>query len=262
MFYNNESKFVRTSAYGGASYLIRRGYFRQHIISLGYTHYNINDTVIKFLNPSYFNSPQSSRGFPEASYSYRYANTNNINYPLSGQVLSASFMKRGTGFKGGINMISLDASYQKFIPHYKNWYSNAQLISKIKLPFDQPYINLRSLGYGENYLRGLEYYVIDGVAAFVGKYTLRKKILAFKFQPPILKKIIPVIPFSFYGKVYGDVGYSYIKQHLETRLNNRFLYTSGFGLDILSLWDMRLSLEYSFNQLGENGLFLHIKGGF
>ncbi len=262
VFYNNQAKFVRTSAYGGASYLIRRGYFRQHIISLSYTRYNVNDTVIKFLNPLYFNSTKSSLGFTDASYLYRYANTNNINYPLSGQVLNASFLKRGTGFKGGINMISLDVSYQKFIPHNKNWYSSMQVISKIKLPFEQPYINRRSLGYLDNYLRGLEYYVIDGVAAFVGKYTLSKKIIAFKFHSPVLKKIIPVIPFSFYGKAYGDVGYNYIKPQFDTRLNNRFLYTTGFGLDILSLWDMRLSLEYSFNQLGENGLFLHTKGGF
>jgi outer membrane protein assembly factor BamA len=262
VFYNNEAKFVRTTAYGGASYLIRRGYFRQHIISLSYTRYNVNDTVTKFLNPLYFNTTKTSQGFPEASYSYRYANTNNINYPLSGQILSASITKRGTGFKGGINMTSLDVSYQKFIPHYKNWYSSMQVISKIKLPFDQPYINRRSMGYLDNYMRGLEYYVVDGVASFVGKYTLTKKIIAFKFHSPVLKKIIPVIPFSFYGKAYGDVGYNYIKPQFDSRLNNRFLYTSGFGLDILSLWDMRLSLEYSFNQLGENGLFLHTKGGF
>ncbi|MEO6405297.1 MAG: POTRA domain-containing protein [Ferruginibacter sp.] len=254
--------FVRRSAYGGASYLIRRGYFRQHIISLSYTHYNVDDTVTRFLNPAYFNSTNASQGFPDASYTYYYANTNNINYPLSGQILSTSFTKRGTGFKGGVNMTTLDLSYQKFIPHNHNWYSNFQVISKIKLPFDQPYINLRSMGYLDNYMRGLEYYVIDGVASFIGKYTLRKKLIAFKIHPPVFKKLIPVIPFSFYGKAYGDIGYNYIRPQFDSRLNNRFLYTSGFGVDILSFWDMRLSLEYSFNQLGENGLFLHAKGGF
>jgi hypothetical protein len=45
-------------------------------------------------------------------------------------------------------------------------------------------------------------------------------------------------------------------------LGNRFLYTSGFGIDILTLYDFNLRVEYSFNQLGEKGLFLHAKGGF
>ena len=39
-------------------------------------------------------------------------------------------------------------------------------------------------------------------------------------------------------------------------------YTGGFGIDILTLYDLNLRLEYSFNQLNENGLFLHTKGGF
>lgn len=40
------------------------------------------------------------------------------------------------------------------------------------------------------------------------------------------------------------------------------LYTGGFGIDLVTLYDITFSVEYSFNQLGEKGLFLHSKGGF
>ena len=45
-------------------------------------------------------------------------------------------------------------------------------------------------------------------------------------------------------------------------LNNRLLYSGGFGIDILTLYDINLRIEYSFNQLGEKGLFLHNQSGF
>lgn len=254
--------FVRTSYTGSVNYLIRRGLFRSHSITGSYTHQKVEDSVITYFNPGYFNKPVSSLGYPEAGYQYLYINTNNNLYPLSGQVFAAKISKRGLGISGGINMTSIDIGYNRYLPHGHNWFSSIESFSKLKLPFEQPYINRRLLGFNNAYLRGLEYYVIDGVAAAVAKYTLRKKLVSFDIHPPIFSKIIPVIPFNFYGKTYGDIGYNYIPRKWDTRLNNSLLYTGGFGIDILSVWDMRLSLEYSFNQLGENGLFLHAKGGF
>lgn len=52
------------------------------------------------------------------------------------------------------------------------------------------------------------------------------------------------------------MGYVYNKTSLTfNSLNNRFLYSGGAGLDILSIYDATISLEYSFNQLGQRGLF-------
>ena len=58
------------------------------------------------------------------------------------------------------------------------------------------------------------------------------------------------------------MGFSYNKEQFNTKLGNKLLYTTGFGLDVVSLYDTTLRLEYSFNQLGENGLFLHAKSLF
>ncbi|MEX0635167.1 MAG: hypothetical protein WD135_00255, partial [Ferruginibacter sp.] len=132
----------------------------------------------------------------------------------------------------------------------------------IKLPFEQAFINQQALGYGQFYLRGLENYVIDGVASALAQYTLKKKIWSFNIPIPFKNNILDKIPFNIFAKTYGDLGYSHIKPSFDTRLNNKMLYSGGFGIDILSLYDVNMSLEYSFNQLGEKGLFLRAKGGF
>jgi hypothetical protein len=179
-----------------------------------------------------------------------------------GKVYSLAVSKRGVGIKGGINMLSLNGGYHHYWSLGKNWYHTVGSFGRVKLPFKQPYVNQYAMGYDDFYLRGLENYVIDGVASGLIKYTLRKKLFGFNIPVPIKNNIINKIPFQFFAKTYADAGYSYHKYGIETQLGNRMLYTGGFGLDILSLYDINASFEYSFNQLGEKGLFLHIKGGF
>jgi hypothetical protein len=40
------------------------------------------------------------------------------------------------------------------------------------------------------------------------------------------------------------------------------LYSGGVGIDIVTFYDIILKFEWSFNQLGENGLYLHRKSVF
>ena len=69
------------------------------------------------------------------------------------------------------------------------------------------------------------------------------------------------MPFAVFAKTFVDMGYSYIPPKYDTYFNNRFLYTYGVGTDILTFYDLNLRLEYSIDQLGEKGLFLHLQKG-
>lgn len=255
--------FVRESFFATGSYISRKGFYKRHIFSIGYAYNKVEDSVVTKYNPSYYNNDEKNHvGFAELGYGFQYIRTNNINYPLTGKTYALSVIKRGFGFTGGINMLTLSGTYNRYLSLGKNWYHSFNGVARIKLPFRQPYINQAAMGYDDFYLRGLENYVIDGVASFMVKYTLKKKLLAFDIPVPIKNKFVPKIPFQFFAKAFGDAGYSYNKSGPDTRLGNRLLYTGGFGLDILTLYDINFSLEYSFNQLGEKGLFLHARGGF
>lgn len=265
--YNNGLMLYKTNLFDrsafslNASYTTRNGYFKRNYFSFQFNYIKVNDTLItKAYNPNYFNTQKSKIAFPDFSYSFVYNKTDNINYPLKGKTYAFSISKRGMGIRGGMNMLALDASFKRYVSHNNGLYSHVQLYAKVKLPFQQSYLNQRALGYSTFYLRGLEYYVIDGVAATLAKYTVSKKLVSFRIPIPFHLKAFPYIPFTFFAKTFTDAGFCYSQKTYDSRLNNRLLYSGGAGIDLLTLYDINLSLEYSFNQLGEKGLFLHLKG--
>ncbi|MEP7254493.1 MAG: POTRA domain-containing protein [Ferruginibacter sp.] len=253
--------FVRNGWYVNASYLIRNGFFTRQNFSAGYTFLKVDDTVL-IKNHNYFKDSVTSKGYIDLAYTYQYTNVDNTSYSLKGTSVYISVLKRGLGFTGGLNMFSIEAGLNKYYSLGKNWYSNFQLSGRIKLPFDQAYINQRGLGYGDSYLRGLEYNVVDGVAYGLLRSTLKKKLISFTIPFPYFPKILTKIPFTFFAKTFTDLGYVYNKPKYDTYLNNRLLYTGGFGIDILTVYDVNLRFEYSFNQLNKSGLFFHTQSGF
>jgi outer membrane protein assembly factor BamA len=269
LFYPSDSAvkakgdFVRNNFNVAASYSTRKGFHKSRYYAANYTFLKIDDSLITAkYNPNYFNNNSSSNGFIDLSYTFQYLDLDKVAYPLSGFSGSYTVSKRGFGITGGVNVFSLLGGVSRYDDLGRKWYSSIHLSGNIKLPFRQAYINQRSLGYGENYLRGMEYYVVDGVAEALAKSTIKYKLLSFKIYLPFKIKSIPDIPITIFAKSFADFGYVYNKNEFKASLNNKLLYTGGFGIDILSLYDLNLRFEYSFNQLGEKGLFLHTQGGF
>ena len=239
----------------GASYIFRKKLKKKEYLFGGYRRVTVSDSIIKKYNPDYFNSPSATQHIIDIEYGLQYDDVDNIMYPLSGFGYSFTLKKRGLGFNGGLDMFSATASFQRFMPAGRDWFASFAVTGEIKLPFDQPYYNLKALGYNENYLRGLEYFVVDGSAFGLAKFDLKKKIAHINVPTFFKSEILQRIPFTFYAKTYADAGYVYSKH--DARLNNRFLYSGGVGLDIVTLYDFHVSIEFSLNQLGQKGLFLH-----
>jgi len=129
--------------------------------------------------------------------------------------------------------------------------------------FRQPYFNLRFLGYSNTFLQGYEYYVIDGVAGGYIKPTLTRELFFFKIKLPQGRyNRVEHLPIRIFGKVYGNAGYVYNPQPGNNYLSNTLLFSGGAGIDILSLSDFTIKLEWTMNRSGQNGLFLHNKSMF
>jgi outer membrane protein assembly factor BamA len=266
LFYKSDSlrsSFVGSNFYVNAAYTLRRGFFNKHFFYAGFTRSVVSDSVpLPKNNPNYFNTNKTVANIFDISYSYQYLKVNNVLYATRGKAAFFSVSKRGLGFTGGINALLLEAGLNKYYDLGKKWYSSIQLNGKVRLPLRQAYINQRGLGYGDNYLRGLEYQVVDGVATALIKSTLKKKIATFRINLPFKIKSVPYLPFTIFAKTYADVGYAYNKKEFLSNLNNKLLYTGGFGIDILTFYDINLRFEYSFNQLNQKGLFLHTQSGY
>ena len=244
-----------------ASYILRKKITSKQFFNLSFTYSNVNDSVITAAyNPNYFKDSVSYKMYVDLSYTYQYINVNNVGFPLEGTTGAFTVFKRGFGLTGGVNLFSIAGAYNKYWNLQRGWYLSEQTQAKIKLPFDEAYINQQALGYGESYLRGQEYYVIDGAAYGLARTTLKKKLFVVSF-PFLIKSIAQRVPFAVFAKVYTDIGYAYIPTKYDTYFNNRFLYTYGAGIDVLTFYDLNLRLEYSIDQLSEKGLFLHLQKG-
>jgi hypothetical protein len=196
--------------------------------------------------------------FPEIYYRMSYYNLDYIPYPTKGYAAEISAGKRG--FDKTNNMWYLMMKGFGSWHTWKKAFFSLVAYGSIKAPFKQPYFAQRFLGYGDAFMQGYEYYVVDGVAGGFVKTTLTQEIFQLSIKTPGKNRQLPErIPFRFFLKVFGNMGYVHNPQPGENDLPNRMLYSGGIGLDIFTSYDFTLKLEWTFNQLGQNGLFLHRK---
>jgi len=257
VFFKDTNNFVRsfTRAFGEATY--RPAIKTTHRFGISYTLEKITDTIVS-LNPSYFTEGRDKFSFPEFYYLMNYIDVDYNPYPLKGYIVELYLAKRGLNKETNMWLLSAKASGSWEIA--KKLYFGAKLAGAVKFPFDQPYFNQRLFGYGDFFMQGYEYYVVDGVAGGYAKAVLSTEILNLGFHVKRKKDVIPYrIPFKAYAKTFVNAGYAYHPTPETNTLNNRMLYSWGVGIDILTHYDFTLKFEWSFNVLGENGLYLHRK---
>lgn len=228
----------------------------RHQFTVGYNYNRVGDTVIK-LNENYSPSANVFR-YPFISYGVSFTDFDFNPYPTRGRYGDVYVQKAGIG--SPVNLWQLSAKGINYWPLGKRGYFSLRLAGMLKLPFKQPYIMQQFMGYGDAYLQGYENYIIDGVAGGYAKQTIGLNLITTEVPLPTIKllKSLRSVPLRVYAKVYTNQGYVHNPNPgLRNALNNRMLYSTGFGLDIVIFTDLIFKFEWSFNQLGQNGLFLH-----
>ena len=229
-------------------------------MGIGYTKESVADTVAK-LNPNYLGEGIKKVSFPELYYIMTYYDLDYIPYPSKGYAAEVSVKKKG--FSSTFNLLQLTSRASAYWPAGKRSFFSLNAYGAIKLPFKQPYFNQKLLGYEDAYLQGYEYYVIDGVAAGYLKAAYTRKVINFNVRIPGTRKIAPQrVPFNIYARVFGNTGYVHQPEPGPNSLSNKMLFTGGFGIDITTIYDFTLKLDWSFNQLGQNGIFIHKRSVF
>lgn len=256
VFYKDDN-YIRKFFNVWSEMTYRRAIRTRHRFGIGYTREDIADTVAK-LNPAYFQAGRTRIEYPEIYYIMTYYDLDYIPYPTKGYAAEINIGKKGINKAVNVWQLAIKAS--------GNWPTGPKSFFSlngygiIKLPFKQPYYNQRLLGYSDVFLQGYEYYVIDGTAGGYLKASLTRKLFNFDVRLPGTRKLAPFrIPINIYGRIYGNTGYIYNPYPGNNYLSNKMLYSTGLGIDITSVYDFTFKLEWSFNQLGQNGLFLHRK---
>lgn len=260
VFLKDNDHYIRSFLNTSIEATYRKNIKTSHGFGIRYMMEKVSDTIVT-LNPSYFKDGRNRVQFPQIYYNMTYYDLDYIPYPTKGYAAQVSASK--TGMNNIVNVWQVSAKGSGTWHTGPKTFFNLTAFGSIKVPFKQPYFTLRFLGYGDVFLQGYEYYVIDGVAGGYIKTTLSREMLHFYIKVPGKKgKGIQRIPFRIFGKVFGNSGYVYNPQPGENFLSNTMLYSGGIGIDILTFYDFTLKFEWTFNQLGQNGLFLHRKSVF
>lgn len=256
----NEPDFARKTVKGNLGYTYRKGSHERHAVSLAYTYDQITESVGK-LNPNFFGNNNLTEDYVDLSYDYQANYVDVRSYPLTGWLINGSAFKR---FSKNLGEWGIGGKYLQTwkISTTSPTYFMVQATGVARFPNNQPYYNSHLMGYGDLTMKGLELYVIDGSAGGYARGTLRQKLFTYQLNTHLKSKTYNKIPFTFYAKTYTDVGYVYNKYPGGSMLNNKMLNTGGFGIDMVTIYDFVLKVEYSFNQLGGKGFFLHFASDF
>lgn len=259
LFFKQES-VTKKSLRFDFTYSYRPDVKQRHYFRVSYNDESVADTVIK-INPNYFPDHRSRLQFVDFGYQYKYYNVDYISYPTKGFLFEGNIYRRGLDNVSGLWQVSGRAVYT--VPLARKSFIHFEGMAMAKTPFSHFFVNERLFGYGYFQLRGLEYNVVDGVLGGALKTTVHKEVLSFVLRNPFKSKTHDKIPFRIFFKAYGDLGYGYnSKPDITNTLNNKLLRTWGFGMDIVSIYDFVFKIEYSFNQLGKDGLYLQTRNDF
>ncbi len=226
---------------------------------------NLVNKDILDVYPRFFNGKTALRFF-EFNYIFVRERRDSRFYPLKGNRLITEFQKIGWGIFNDVNQLYTSVDYAHYVP-IRKWL-NLEMRVKLQREWtrgDHPYYGLKALGYGEDYLRGYEFYVMDGTDFILSQNALRFKLFEHIFD---LKKKMPVknyrmFPVELWFTLNGDLGksYNYLFDAGNT-LTNKWIFGRGIGIDMVLYRKYAFQIQYSFNDLQENGVFLHIRSDF
>lgn len=254
LFVKDKDKFVNTQIDAAVVYTYRGVYATRHLLQLAYHDYEIADTVVN-LNSDYNANGSRYLKMIELSYRFDYNGVDNWNYPLKGYKLVVYNSLR-IGLEGMKFQAYSNVEAGMFRQPLPKWYLSVIYRSLISYPSGQPYALRTGLGTKTDYVRGYEYYVINADQYAVMRLDIKRELFNKTFRK-IGFKYLPSVPFRVYPKLLADVGYAANPQPGNSFLNNKLLYSAGVGLDVVTAYDIKVRIEYVWNQLGQNGLFLH-----
>ncbi len=241
----------------------RPGLFFYHELGSAYHQNQVNKTVIDELNEDFFLDQKTKQQYFRLHYAFTFDQRDIKPDPLNGQLLRLSLQKSGLGIFNDLDAFSLSGNYARYIPLGEKWSWESILKGEVALQRNQqPYYNYRALGFEPDFLRGYEYYVIDGLDYGYWKNSIRfqllKKEINWGEYMPIPQ--FKVMPFRIYLSLNQDLGIVNTPFYAQGNpLANRWLWSGGLGLDMITYYDKVIQIQYTINHLREKGLFLHFK---
>ena len=262
VYYTDENNFTTKDYEINTEITFRKNIHKIHKLKLHFFISNV-DTAITNNNLDYLNNGSNSGSYTKLTYLFKDENRDYVEYPLHGYYLHFESTKyfRGTS---PVNHFEIIGKAEKHLKLNSRLFLGSSFKGKLSSVGFQPYFVQEGLGF-DDYVRGYEYYVVDGQNLWLSKTALRYAVIEkTNFNIPYVKmQQFNKAHYSLYLGVFSDLGYVIDTQtNLQNKLSNSLLWGNGISLDYVTYYDKLLRIEFSINHLGEKGVFLHFSNPF
>ncbi|MFH2095927.1 MAG: BamA/TamA family outer membrane protein [Bacteroidota bacterium] len=265
LFYiSSNNEYLKEYTVFDVKYSYRQQHSIYHFLSCDYYFSDAADTIIAF-NPGYYGNGNSDLKYSAFTYKLIYDLRDLQYYPTNGTYLEMGLKRLGFANTPAVDCWQIYADARKYWNPYGDFYWSFRLKGITTTGSNAAYVTGGALGY-EDFLRGYEYYVIDGNNYVIASQMLRwnmipEKIMNAGFIP---SSRFNKVHYTIYLSIFADAGF--VNDRESIAVNNSmagdFLYSWGAGLDFVTYYDKMLRLEYSVNKLGIGGLYLHFQTYF
>ncbi len=262
LYYKNDDKHIKKDGFTYFQLLGRKDIYNSHKFEVSFNYLNFDDTLL-VLNPHFTTSDKAINRYLSLYYQFKSDHRDFHAYPLTGYYFDVGFKKAGLGIiSHDVDVLFVTSTFRKYWQLSNRFFYAFNINTKFSDKKRQPYFLQRGLGYGRDFVRSFEYYVVDGQ-----NLGLFKSSLKFALLPPKVSdlKFIPFEKFSkihyaLYFNVFFDIAYvdnPYYNPAYNNYLENSLLFGYGIGLDLVTYYDIVIRGELSINRYDKPGLFLH-----
>ncbi len=259
VYYRDPGSYPRQDFYAFTDLVLRPTFYAYHTFRVSFNSWMFSDSLIKV--PDYTAGTSNHLQYFSLWYQYKNDHRDFQFYPLKGTYFDIELDQNGL-FSPTVNEFYFKSNFRKYFQLYYRWYFASGLTGKLTLTPQPPYFMLKGLGYGRDFVRGYEYYVIDGKDFILWKNNFKFALIPqhefnidFVHTPKFSR-----VPFALYLNVFYDMGYVYSEvspYNQSNTLKNSLLVGYGVGLDLTTYYDVVIRLEASMNAQGMPGFYLH-----
>lgn len=258
VFKRDESSFGRERYGAFISFSKRNSIYLYHSFD-GYFSFNRISAFTYSQNQRYFLDSLDYQRHFELRYTFLFDKRDFRYFATQGTFLNGYVGKIGLLPTDNFNIWTIRMVASKYWDLGNNLFFAGKIDGEWSQPSTQPYLGTRVLGFENRFVRGYERYVMEGPINTHNRNSLRWKVCGTQFHLPwIPLRQFQIMPMDIYITGFGDAGYVYNPNVLETnkkRINN-LLLGYGIGLNLVTFYDIVLRAEYSWNIHGDRGFYL------
>lgn len=252
--------YLQTSLTSSLRLTFRKGIHHYHYLSLIHSRFDFSDTLLH-LNPEYSFPLNKSPEYLSISYRFKADFRDFQPYPLTGYYFDFEVTKHGLDLLGNTspNQLVVKSSLKKYWQIFPRWNYAASVTGKMSFQEYQPFFMMKGLGYENDFVRGYEYYVVDGENYLLVRNDIKWTLLKTRVgQIGFIPESVGKIHYTIYLTAFTDVAYTKTARFDNLNfLANRWIQGSGLGINVVTYYDKVFRFEVSRNHKGETALFMH-----